>query len=59
LKELVEADMTAVVLVQLIEQLVDFGSRHAHVEVAQSVCQFLAVQRSTSVVVDHTKRSVQ
>jgi len=56
-KELVEADESAAVGVQLIEQLVGLRARHAHSEVLQSVRQFFAVQSPTAIVVDHAKRS--
>ena len=56
LKELVEADESAAVFVELIEQLLDLRAGHVHSEVTKSVRQFLAVQCATAIVVDHAKR---
>ena len=49
--------MSAVVSVKLVEQLLDFRSRHVHLEVTKSILEFLAVNCAASVVVDHPKRS--
>ena len=57
--ELVEADRSAVVLVEAWKQLVQFGFRHVESVILDAVLQFIVVQHSTAVVVIDSKRSAQ